>query len=71
MQCNWNTSGCPGANNDRCYPYGIWSSTKVGVDTYSNRELNSGLYENTFERSVTYAFGVRCVLDFDHILIIK
>ena len=60
MQCKYNTSGCPGSNNNNCYPDGVWASAVSG-NLWGYR-LKSGSFNLTFNSSA-YATGVRCVLD--------
>ncbi len=63
LQCNYHNTGCKGAIADDCYPNFVWSGTASGSSHY-NRNLNSGTF-NENSNGVTYAFGVRCVLDLD------
>ncbi|MCX4275642.1 MAG: hypothetical protein OSJ27_07705 [Candidatus Gastranaerophilales bacterium] len=55
------SSGCPGAQNNNCYPAEVWASTANGSNRYK-RALNGGSF-NENNISVTYALGVRCVPD--------
>jgi len=64
LRCDWNTSGCPGAKNGNCYPNIVWSGTESGSGYY-DRYLNNGTFNQETDRSVTFAFGVRCVPGFE------
>lgn len=66
LQCERGFGSCPGANNDRCYPYIVCSSKLVGSSNAWSPELNGGRfyeYNGDAGHAKTYATTVRCVLD--------
>ena len=62
LQCKNLSGGCPGSNNNNCYPNNVWSGTPSGSN-YVNHNLNSGTFNGPYNNVPTNAFGVRCVLD--------
>ena len=64
LRCDLSTSGCPGAANNYCYPYNVWSETPNGSNYYSPN-LNNGTFNPTNNNPPTFAFSVRCVLGFE------
>ena len=63
LGCNYRDV-CPGATNNRCYPYNVWSETLNSGSSYYRGNLNSGTF-TVNSNSYTNAFGVRCVPGFE------
>ena len=60
--------GCPGANNNNCYPHDIWSGDyQTAGSNYYFGNLNSGTFNATTGNYADYknAYSVRCVPGFE------
>ena len=69
LQCERGFDSCPGAINNRCYPYIVCSSKPVGDSNAWSPELNGGrFYEYNCDagHAKTNATTVRCVLDAEY-----
>ena len=66
LRCNTSTTGCPGAVNNYCIPYNVWSGDyQTAGSQYYYGNLNSGTFNATTGNYADYknAYSVRCVLD--------
>ena len=66
LRCNTSTTGCPGAVNNYCIPYNVWSGDyQTSGSNYYYGNLNSGTFNATTGNYADYknAYSVRCVLD--------
>ena len=67
LRCEWFGDNCPGAKNNRCHPYHIWSIPAQEEGYYHNRNLSGGLFKELLYTEAE-AFSVRCVLDLEFFL---